>query len=90
MAQSYRSLLLPLTNRVSTESKHQILMEMLKEKLSGLIGCLSRLVRNGLDYEGFAFTDQVTGESVYYYRDSKGQRWMKNSRWGLFKCKANG
>jgi beta-glucosidase-like glycosyl hydrolase len=58
-------------------------------RLAALRCWLARLVRNGLEFEGFAFTDSVSGESVYYYWGSKGQRWMKNSRWGSFKAKAN-
>lgn len=39
--------------------------------------------------EGFAFTDSVSGESVWYYRDAFGKRWMKNSKFGIFKVEAN-
>jgi hypothetical protein len=35
---------------------------------------------------GYAFTDTVDGRGVYYYRDCYGDIWMKNSRWGLFRC----
>lgn len=36
---------------------------------------------------GYAFTDHIAGEEVYYYEDYKGRVWMKNSRWGWFKCR---
>lgn len=42
-----------------------------------------------MTYDGFAFTDIVTGESVFYYRDAYGVKWMKNSKFGLFKAKVN-
>ena len=42
-----------------------------------------------LEYRGFAFTDIVTGEGVFFYEDCFGDVWMKNSRWGLFRVKAN-
>lgn len=35
---------------------------------------------------GYAFTDTVDGQGVYYYRDCYEDIWMKNSRWGLFRC----
>ena len=39
--------------------------------------------------EGYAFTDIVTGEGVYYFRDAFGVLWLKNSRFGLFKVKVD-
>ena len=38
---------------------------------------------------GYAFTDAVDGSPVYYYKDCYGDVWLKNSRWGTFKVKAN-
>lgn len=33
----------------------------------------------------FAFTDIVSRESVYYYMDCYGRRWMAANRWGWFR-----
>lgn len=38
---------------------------------------------------GYAFTDTVDGRGVHYYKDCFGDVYLKNSRWGLFKVKAN-
>lgn len=35
--------------------------------------------------EGFAFTDLVSGEMVYYWVDKLGRRWMAHGRWSLFR-----
>lgn len=35
--------------------------------------------------EGFAFTDVVSGESVRYYLDRLGRRWLATSAWALFR-----
>jgi len=35
--------------------------------------------------EGFAFTDVVVGEPVYYYRDRLGRRWLAQSAWARFR-----
>ena len=37
--------------------------------------------------EDYAFTDIVSGKRVYYYRDSHGNRWLKDGRFSLFKVK---
>lgn len=34
---------------------------------------------------GFAFTDIVTGEPVYKYRDCFNEVWLKNSRLAFFR-----
>lgn len=40
--------------------------------------------------EGFAFTDTVENVPVYYYRDAFGQRWLKTSKFSLFRVKIDG
>ena len=42
-----------------------------------------------LERIGYAFTDTVDGRPVYYYRDKDGVVWMKNSKWGLFRCRSS-
>jgi hypothetical protein len=43
-----------------------------------------------LKYAGYAFRDQVSGDSVYYYTDCFGERWMKTSRWAFFRVLKEG
>lgn len=31
--------------------------------------------------EGYAFTDVVSGEGVYYFRDRMGRKWLANGPW---------
>lgn len=38
--------------------------------------------------EGFAFIDKVSGESVHYWRDKFGRRWMANGPWSSFRVAA--
>lgn len=38
---------------------------------------------------GYAFTDTIAGKPIHYYKDCFGDVWLKESRWGLFKVKAN-
>ena len=40
-----------------------------------------------LKLEGFAFNDIVSGNSVYYYIDCYGDRYLKESKYSLFKVK---
>jgi hypothetical protein len=35
------------------------------------------------------FTDSVSGKQVALYEDCYGKRYMKDSRWGLFKVERN-
>ena len=37
---------------------------------------------------GFAFTDVVTREPVYYYLDQFGRKWMAHNKWGEFRVSA--
>lgn len=34
---------------------------------------------------GFAFTDTVVNEPVYYYRDTFGRLWMAQGAWARFR-----
>lgn len=43
-----------------------------------------------MTFEGYAFTDGISGKRIYYYRDAFGKRWMKEGRFGLFKVAACG
>jgi hypothetical protein len=36
-------------------------------------------------YDGFAFTDIVSGFSVNHFTDRLGRRWLANNRWSLFR-----
>ena len=36
----------------------------------------------------FAMTDRVSGESVYYWRDAFGRKWMATDGPGLFRVRA--
>lgn len=37
--------------------------------------------------EGFAFTDLVSGRSVYYWRDRLGRPWLAESAWASFRVR---
>lgn len=55
---------------------------------------LSKLIQwykrtKSLEMIGYAFTDVVEGKPVYYYRDSDGEIWMKNSKWSLFSVRSS-
>lgn len=38
-----------------------------------------------LKRDGYLFTDKVSGEPVFLYIDKHGKKWMKSSRWSLFR-----
>lgn len=40
--------------------------------------------------EGLAFVDQVTGESVYYFRDLLGRKWLSTGAWSMFRIQTQG
>lgn len=40
-----------------------------------------------LNDETYLFTDHISGNKVYSYTDCYGNKWMKDSRWGLFSVK---
>ena len=42
-----------------------------------------------MKFDGYAFKDIVDGNNVFYYKDYLGTRWMKNSKFGTFKVRAN-
>lgn len=35
--------------------------------------------------EGFAFVDEVSHETVHYYRDRFGRQWLATGRWSWFR-----
>lgn len=41
-----------------------------------------------MEYEGIAFVDAVSGETVNYYRDAFGRRWCKTHKFSWFKSPA--
>lgn len=40
-----------------------------------------------MTYIGYAFTDVIIDQPVYYWRDSYGRVWLANNRWGLFRVR---
>jgi len=36
-------------------------------------------------YDGYAFTDSVTGKGVGYYTDKFGRQWLAQTRWARFR-----
>jgi hypothetical protein len=39
--------------------------------------------------EGYAFTDQVTGKGVLYFRDRLGRKWLAEGPWSFFRVPTN-
>lgn len=40
-----------------------------------------------MQLDGFAFTDTVVNQPVYYFTDRFGRRWMAHNRWSLFRVR---
>lgn len=39
-------------------------------------------------FDGFAFTDRVSGRPICYWLDRYGRRWMAEGPWALFRVRA--
>ena len=48
-----------------------------------------RVWRNRMTIVGYAFTDAVSGQPVYYCEDKHGNLWLAENRWSSFRVEAH-